>query len=419
MKQLALTFQRRRLNRRDVAEPMRTLLATPVPAGKTRFVDSEILSLDIETTGLDPETADVLSIGWVVIQGNRVDLGSASRCVVKTEAAVGDSATVHGLTDTICREGQPLDTVLDRVVTALPGRCLLVHHAGLDKRLLDRICRQHYGTPLAVPVIDTLALELRRRQRRSQASERNSLRLPALREQYRLPYYAGHDCLADAIATAELLLAMNAGTIPDRGAFGVHLGEDGPRVGELDEEMVFETRAGDNITLGASTWHVEAITRDRVVVTPAPGEPGRLPFWRGDGPGRPIELGRAIGAFLRKLGRMSEAKASSWLAANTPLDGYAAQNLAAYVAEQKRETGTLPTDADITIERFRDELGDWRICILTPFGARIHAPWSMSLTKVLLDAWGSAAKACPADISNASSSRTLTDSPPQVRRSLC
>jgi len=210
MKQLALTFQRRRLNRRDVAEPMRTLLATPVPAGKTRFVDSEILSLDIETTGLDPETADVLSIGWVVIQGNRVDLGSASRCVVKTEAAVGDSATVHGLTDTICREGQPLDTVLDRVVTALPGRCLLVHHAGLDKRLLDRICRQHYGTPLAVPVIDTLALELRRRQRRSQASERNSLRLPALREQYRLPYYAGHDCLADAIATAELLLAMVA-----------------------------------------------------------------------------------------------------------------------------------------------------------------------------------------------------------------
>ncbi|MEM8817348.1 MAG: DEAD/DEAH box helicase [Pseudomonadota bacterium] len=184
---------------------------------------------------------------------------------------------------------------------------------------------------------------------------------------------------------AALVTRMNAGTIPDRGAFGVHLGEDGPRVGELDEEMVFETRAGDNVTLGASTWHVEAITRDRVIVTPAPGEPGRLPFWRGDGPGRPIELGRAIGAFLRKLGRMSQAKAEAWLTANTPLDAYAARNLAAYVAEQKHETGTLPTDIDITVERFRDELGDWRICILTPFGARIHAPWSMALQRLLAD----------------------------------
>ena len=119
---------------------------------------------------------------------------------------------------------------------------------------------------------------------------------------------------------AALVTRMNAGTIPDRGAYGVHLGEDGPRVGELDEEMVFETRAGDNVTLGASTWKVEAITRDRVIVSPAPGEAGRLPFWRGDGPGRSIELGRAIGAFLRKLGRMSEAKSKVWLEANTPAE---------------------------------------------------------------------------------------------------
>ena len=182
---------------------------------------------------------------------------------------------------------------------------------------------------------------------------------------------------------AAMVTRMNAGTIPDRGAFGVHLGEDGPRVGELDEEMVFETRAGDNITLGASTWKVEAITRDRVIVTPAPGESGRLPFWRGDGPGRSIELGRAIGAFLRKLGRMSKAKAKAWLEANTPLDTLAAQNLAAYIAEQKEAAGVLPTDRSIVIERFRDELGDWRICILTPFGARIHAPWAMALQRVL------------------------------------
>ncbi len=187
---------------------------------------------------------------------------------------------------------------------------------------------------------------------------------------------------------AALVTRMNAGTIPDRGAYGVHLGEDGPRVGELDEEMVFETRAGDNVTLGASTWRVEAITRDRVVVSPAPGEPGRLPFWRGDGPGRPIELGRAMGSFLRKLGKLSQPKAEAWLAEHTPLDAFAARNLAAYVAEQKNDTGTLPTDRHITVERFRDELGDWRICILTPFGARIHAPWSMALQRMLADESG-------------------------------
>ncbi|MEO1203845.1 MAG: DEAD/DEAH box helicase, partial [Pseudomonadota bacterium] len=182
---------------------------------------------------------------------------------------------------------------------------------------------------------------------------------------------------------AAMVTRMNAGTIPDRGAFGVHLGEDGPRVGELDEEMVYESRPGDNITLGASTWRIELITRDRVIVTPAPGEPGRLPFWRGDGPGRPIELGRAVGAFLRRVGRMGRARAAGWLEANTPLDNFAAENLAAYIAEQKHDTGTLPTDRSITVERFRDELGDWRVCILTPFGARVHAPWAMALSRLL------------------------------------
>ncbi len=187
---------------------------------------------------------------------------------------------------------------------------------------------------------------------------------------------------------AAMVTRLNAGTIPDRGAYSVHLGEEGPRVGELDEEMVFEIRVGDNITLGASTWRVEQITRDRVIVTPAPGESGRLPFWRGDGPGRPVELGRAIGAFVRKLGTQDEADACSWLETHTPLDGFAARNLAAYISDQKRQTGTLPTDRSITIERFRDELGDWRICILTPFGARIHAPWAMALQRTLGDQSG-------------------------------
>ncbi len=180
-----------------------------------------------------------------------------------------------------------------------------------------------------------------------------------------------------------MVTRMNAGTIPDRGAYAVHLGEDGPRVGELDEEMVFETRTGDNIMLGASTWRVEGITRDRVIVVPAPGEPGRLPFWRGDGPGRPIELGQAIGEYVRKAGRFGLAKMHSWIAENSPLDEMASQNLAAYLHEQKSHSGTLPTDRNIVVEKFRDELGDWRVCILTPFGARIHAPWAMALQRTL------------------------------------
>ena len=182
---------------------------------------------------------------------------------------------------------------------------------------------------------------------------------------------------------AAMVSRMNAGTIPDRGNYVVTLGPEGGRLGELDEEMVFETRPGENILLGATTWRVEEITRDRVIVSPAPGEPGKLPFWRGDGPGRPIELGRALGAFVRKVGAMPAAKASAWLQQHAALDTNAAANLTSYLAEQKQHTGSLPTDQGITVERFRDELGDWRVCILSPFGARVHAPWSMALQQTL------------------------------------
>ncbi len=180
---------------------------------------------------------------------------------------------------------------------------------------------------------------------------------------------------------AALLVRMNAGTIPDRGLFTVHLGPEGPRLGELDEEMVYESRAGDTFLLGAAAWRVTEITRDRVIVRPAPGEPGRMPFWHGDGPGRPVELGEALGAFLRELGRRDGDDARRFLSEEAPLDRYAAANLFAYVDEQRDQTGTLPTDRALTIERFRDEIGDWRVCILTPFGARIHAPWAMALER--------------------------------------
>jgi ATP-dependent helicase Lhr and Lhr-like helicase len=176
-----------------------------------------------------------------------------------------------------------------------------------------------------------------------------------------------------------MITRLNGGTIPDRGNYGVHLGEQGPRIGELDEEMVFETKAGDCVLLGASTWRVEAITRDRVLVSPAPGEPGRLPFWRGDGPGRPVELGRAVGAFCRQVAAIPADRAADWILQQTPLDPFAAANLASYIQDQCAGTGQVPSDRTIVVERFRDELGDWRICILTPFGARIHAPWAMAL----------------------------------------
>ena len=182
---------------------------------------------------------------------------------------------------------------------------------------------------------------------------------------------------------APMVARLNGGTIPDRGHYGVHIAPDGPRIGELDEEMVHETRNGEVITLGAGSWRVEEITRDRVLVSPAPGEPGRLPFWRGDAPGRPLELGRALGAMLRKLGRLSAGRARQWLMDHTPLNELAAGNLADYLAEQKQLTGALPSDRCILIERFRDELGDWRVCILSPFGARIHAPWAMALQQLL------------------------------------
>jgi ATP-dependent Lhr-like helicase len=174
---------------------------------------------------------------------------------------------------------------------------------------------------------------------------------------------------------------LSGGTIPDRGQYAVHLGPDGPRIGELDEEMVHETKPGDVVTLGASSWRTLEITRDRVVVAPAPGEPGRLPFWRGDGPGRPIELGRALGRFLRELVACEdEDERRAWLAVEHGLDGNAATNLLDHVERQLESSGACPTDGRVLIERFRDELGDWRVCVLSPFGSRIHAPWALAIS---------------------------------------
>jgi len=179
------------------------------------------------------------------------------------------------------------------------------------------------------------------------------------------------------------LAVTNAGTIPDRGLYGVHL-PDGRRVGELDEEMVYEARPGQTFLLGASTWRIEEITRDRVIVTPAPGAPGAVPFWKGDGIGRPKELGLAIGAFSRTaVDREPEELASEY-----DLDERAARNLSAFLREQREATRVVPSDRTIVIERFRDEIGDWRLCVLSPFGGRVHSAWALALSARIREQFG-------------------------------
>ena len=180
---------------------------------------------------------------------------------------------------------------------------------------------------------------------------------------------------------AKRLAIANAGTIPDRGLYGVFLsgaGKQAVRVGELDEEMVFETKPGEVFVLGASSWRVEDITHDRVMVTPAPGEPGKMPFWKGDRVGRPLELGLEIGALTRSLTRWPEPVAVAHLTRDHDLGQAAAENLVRYVRDQAA-SGAVPDADTIVIERVRDELGDWRVCVLSPRGGRIHAPWCMAV----------------------------------------
>ena len=196
------------------------------------------------------------------------------------------------------------------------------------------------------------------------------------------------DRLTDIVSPrrgTQRLAILNGGTIPDRGLYGVFLAGDGPdgtggsRVGELDEEMVFETQPGEVFLLGASSWRVLEITRDRVIVAPAPGEPGRMPFWRGDAPGRPLEFGRAIGKLARELSTGEQEAAHSRLQDQHALEPRAATNLLRYLRDQQQATGQTPSDRAIVVESFLDEIGDWRVCLLSPFGARVHAPWAIAI----------------------------------------
>lgn len=196
---------------------------------------------------------------------------------------------------------------------------------------------------------------------------------------------------------AQRLAVTSGGTIPDRGLFGVFLvGEKASRVGELDEEMVYESRVGDVFALGATSWRIEDITHDRVLVSPAPGQPGRLPFWKGDQLGRPAELGAAIGAFTRELSALPADQATA-RCRDAGLDAWAATNLVTFLAEQREATTTLPTDRTVLVERFRDELGDWRLVVHSPYGAQVHAPWALAIGVRLRERYGIDAQALPGD----------------------
>ncbi|MEE3086256.1 MAG: DEAD/DEAH box helicase, partial [Pseudomonadota bacterium] len=185
---------------------------------------------------------------------------------------------------------------------------------------------------------------------------------------------------------AQRTAILNAGTIPDRGLYGVFLlggSETKSRVGELDEEMVFELQIGEVFRLGASMWRTLEITKDQVLVEPAPGEQGKMPFWRGDGVGRPLEFGRAIGALTRILSRTSRADAQRLLTHDHALEAEAADTLYDYVAGQFETAGDVPSDECIIVENFIDEVGDWRVVLQSPFGARVHAPWAMTVAAQL------------------------------------
>jgi ATP-dependent Lhr-like helicase len=195
---------------------------------------------------------------------------------------------------------------------------------------------------------------------------------------------------------ARQVAIANAGTIPDRGLYGVFLqgaDRDRARVGELDEEMVFEAHVGETFLLGASTWRIEQITHDRVLVSPAPGEPGKMPFWRGDAAGRPIELGLAIGRLVRELRRERPQAARARLEREHGLDAKAAANLLQYLDDQHRAVDAVPDDHTLLIERTRDEIGDWRVLVLSSLGSRVHAPWAMAVTARLRDERGLDAEA--------------------------
>ncbi|HEY2651127.1 MAG TPA: DEAD/DEAH box helicase, partial [Solirubrobacteraceae bacterium] len=299
--------------------------------------------------------------------GHSVDAVSRGRIFPKFRADLLESAVVarrmrEGEIETTVVPRNPLDVLAQQIV-AVTGAALDGEPVAVDE-LHAMVTRTHSYATLSRKQLENVLDMLDGRYPSSEFAE---LRPRII-----------WDRLAGTIRPrpgARQLAITNAGTIPDRGLYSVTL-PDGRRVGELDEEMVYEARPGQTFLLGATTWRIEEITRDRVIVTPAPGLPGAVPFWKGDGLGRPKELGEAIGAFSRWAVEQDAAV----LERDYDLDRRAAANLVAFLREQQDATRVVPSDRAIVIERFRDEIGDWRLCVLSPFGGRVHAAWGLALS---------------------------------------
>lgn len=364
----------------SLAREQRIVIEDQLKRGQLRgIVATSSLELGIDMGAVDlvvqVESPGAVSRGLQRIGRAGHSVGEPSRGAIfpkhrgdLVEAAVVTRRMVDGLIESTRYLRNPLDVLAQQIVAhvAIVGECPVADVAALVRRAAGFA---DLSDDLLHNVLDLLA-------GRYPSEEFSELRP-------RLVWDRVNGTLR-ARDGSRRLAVTSGGTIPDRGLFGVFL-PDGTRVGELDEEMVYESRPGETFLLGASTWRIEDITFERVTVTPAPGEPGKMPFWHGDRPGRPLELGRALGEFLREIRALPDDQAVGRLVEHYALDALAANNVVMYLAEQADATGALPDDRTIVIERFRDEIGDWRVCILSPFGTPVHAPWAMAIERRLAD----------------------------------
>lgn len=367
----------------SLAREQRVVIEDQLKRGQLRaIVATSSLELGIDMGAVDlviqVESPGAVSRGLQRIGRAGHSVGEPSRGTIYPkhrgdllEAAVVTRRMLDGAIESTRYLRNPLDVLAQQIVAhvAISGDCTVEAVAGLVRR----------SAPFAELSDDLLTNVLDLLSGRYPSEEFSELRP-------RLVW----DRLAGTIRArdgAQRLAVTNGGTIPDRGLFGVFL-PDGTRVGELDEEMVYESRPGETFLLGASTWRIEDISFERVTVTPAPGEPGKMPFWHGDRPGRPLELGRALGEFIRLVREREPTDATTWLRSQYALDAFAASNVVSYLTEQAEATGAVPDDRTVVIERFRDEIGDWRVCLHTPFGTPVHAPWAMAIEHRLEDRFG-------------------------------
>ncbi len=367
----------------SLAREQRVVIEDQLKRGELRaIVATSSLELGIDMGAVDlviqVESPGAVSRGLQRIGRAGHSVGEPSRGTIYPkhrgdliEAAVVTRRMLDGAIESTRYLRNPLDVLAQQVVAhvAITGECRYDDVAALMRR----------AAPFAELSDDLLANVMDLLSGRYPSEEFSELRP-------RLVW----DRLAGTLRardSAQRLAVTNGGTIPDRGLFGVFL-PDGTRVGELDEEMVYESRPGETFLLGASTWRIEDISFERVTVTPAPGEPGKMPFWHGDRPGRPLELGRALGEFVRSVREHDPSDVMPWLRREYALDEFAAGNVVSYLTEQAEATGAVPDDRTIVIERFRDEIGDWRVCLHSPFGTPVHAPWAMAIEHRLEDRFG-------------------------------